>query len=1154
MLSRIFRLGFITGVIIAGCVAGASFSFAQEFRASILGQVADPSGARIARATVTAVEHSTHHTYTAQSDSAGVYSVDFILPGEFTVTIEAQGFRKEVYPNVTLHTAQKLNLNVTLSVGPAHQEVTVTASPGLLDASDAATGGIVDQTRIQLMPSEGRDSYMDLSFVQGIMQHITTWGTNTLKTDYASLYSVNGAPSADNYWYLNGAPVSTGNNWNFSATQDAVQEVQASVGMYDAQYGPGAGASFNQVLKEGTNRFHGNLYSYNQNTYLVADSWANDLAGIKKPISNLTYIGANGGGPIQKDKTFFYASYEGQRVDQPVTWTSSVPTAAEAQGNFAGTGYTIYDPTTVKCTVTTSSGCSTYGRTAFANNVIPSANISPIGAAIMALYNAPTNAALLNNFVTGTSPRSSKYDQYLGRLDHVFSTSTRVSAIFTRQTAYGTGGTTNGFKGEGSTNTVPLSPFDINGIVDFTRTLSPSLVADFRASFGRLTGFTTTGTALGDKYSVPGLTMPFIPTASEQNIAPQVAVTNYASLIGNTANGTISNYWYLSPSLEQIKGRHTFHYGFQFQHIQSGADGVPSNTNGSFSFSGQWSRANPLTATTGTGNGLADLLLGYPASGSVLWGINNLITWRYYAAYFQDDFKVSKKVTINMGLRWDVDTSPSERHNGINGGFCFTCTNPYTAQINYATYPTLQNPLTGGLTFAGVTAPHAPGDVHFTHWQPRVGIAWAITPKWVLRAGFGMFYNIGNSATTTTGFTQTTSYVASLDGSVHPTNYFLSGKPFPNGVLAPSGASGGLATSAGNAISYVSPSGLGAVPWTEHWSVGFQRALPKRMLLDVEYVGSHNHAIAVSQPWGVISSAQQAACFASSAVCNNSVSNPFYGILPSTATLGASPTLSAYQLMRQYPLFNGVTQSNDPIGYEVYNALQVRVERQVKSIDFVWNYAYSNLMGNTAYQNAGTWRDANLWHGPSNLDVRHFFNMNAVWPLPVGKGGVFFQNAHGLVGQLINHWVVDELYIYWTGIPLAISNANLVGGPGCTSYYPVGGQTRAHWFNNTESCYQQLSTWQERTTPLYVGYLRNPQRQTMNSALQKSFALPWREMSLTMRLEFENTLNNPGLGGPNTTVTALPTFTQWVGWSGFGTITSTSNTNRMGQFSLRITF
>jgi hypothetical protein len=258
--------------------------------------------------------------------------------------------------------------------------------------------------------------------------------------------------------------------------------------------------------------------------------------------------------------------------------------------------------------------------------------------------------------------------------------------------------------------------------------------------------------------------------------------------------------------------------------------------------------------------------------------------------------------------------------------------------------------------------------------------------------------------------------------------------------------------------------------------------------------------------------------------------------------------------MRQYPLFNGVTQSNDPIGYEVYNALQVRVERQVKSIDFVWNYAYSNLMGNTAYQNAGTWRDANLWHGPSNLDVRHFFNMNAVWPLPVGKGGVFFQNAHGLVGQLINHWVVDELYIYWTGIPLAISNANLVGGPGCTSYYPVGGQTRAHWFNNTESCYQQLSTWQERTTPLYVGYLRNPQRQTMNSALQKSFALPWREMSLTMRLEFENTLNNPGLGGPNTTVTALPTFTQWVGWSGFGTITSTSNTNRMGQFSLRITF
>lgn len=1154
MSSRVVRIGFITGVIIAACVAGARFSVAQEFRASILGQVSDPSGAAIVGAAVTAVQHNTNQTYTAKSNSAGVYSVDFILPGEFTVTIEAKGFSKAVYPNVTLQAAQKLNLNVTLTVGPTVQEVTVTASPGLLDTSNAASGGVIDQAKIQLMLLECGETWEDLTFVQGEKQFTASWGTYSDKSDFASFFSVNGAPQANNTYYVNGAPVSITSTEDYSAPRDAVQELQASVGSYDAQWGPAAGGSFNQVLKEGTNSFHGTVYYYLQNALFGANTYANDLNGVKKTISNQNYPGAALGGPIQKNKTFFYFTWESQRNDQPHLVTSSVPTAAMAQGNFAGTGYTVYDPSTVTCTKTTSSGCSTYGRTAFLNNIIPPSDISPIGAAIMALYPSPTNPALANNY-TYTQPTLSGYDEFVGRVDHNFSSSTRVSAVWTRIGSFSRGGSSNGFQTEGSTTSSGPTPEDTNAIVSITRTLSPTLVADFRASVSRWYDFSSAGRAVQDNYKIPGLTMPIVPTTTHLGIAPTVAVTNYTSLIGNTANGTIDNYGYLSPSLAQIKGRHTLHYGFEYEDIQVGATGVPSTPNGAFTFSGQWSRANPLTATTGTGNGLADLLLGYPASGSVGWGINDMITYHYYGAYLQDDFKVSKKVTLNMGLRWDLDTSPSERHNGINGGFCFTCTNPYTAQINYNTYPTLANPLTGGLTFTGVSAPHAPDNVSFTHWQPRVGIAWAITPKTVIRAGFGMFYNYGNSATTNTGFSQTTSYVASLNGSINPTNYFVSGSPFPNGVLAPTGASAGLETSAGNAISYYSPSGNGAVPWTDHWSVGFQRELPKRMLLDVEYVGSHNHAIQVSQPWGVISSAEQAACFANAAVCNNSVPNPFYGILPSTTTLGASATVSAYQLQRQYPLFSGVTESNDPLGYQDYNALEVRVERQVKSINFVFNYTYSNWIGDISYLNAGTWRDANMWHGLSSTDVPHYFTMNGVYPLPVGRGGHFFQDAHGLLGGLLNHWVVDAVYIYWSGEPLTISNANLVGGSGCTSYYPVGGQNQQHWFNNNESCYQQLSTWQERTTPLNVGYLRNPPWSVMNASLQKSFALPWREMSLALRFDTTNTLNHPCFNGPNTTVSQLPSFTQWVGWSGFGALPTTSFVNaRYGVVSMKITF
>jgi len=493
------------------------------------------------------------------------------------------------------------------------------------------------------------------------------------------------------------------------------------------------------------------------------------------------------GGPVQKDRTFFFGSFEGFRQHEPGPLTDTVPTAAMRTGNFAGSGYTIYDPTTVTCARTSTSGCSQYSRTAFPNDAIPASVINPIGQAILNLYPAPNLSGTVDNYAT-TKDSNYGYNQYIGRVDHYFSDYTRLYAVFTEQgnSAYlGQNGITNV-----ATTAENQTGYGVNAIVDLTRTLSPSLVADLRMSFARKTGFTTTGTAVAQNYSVPGLTMPFIPTTTHQNIAPTVAVTGYTALFGNTGNGNVSNYWYLSPTLSQVKGHHTLHYGFQFMNIQSGAAGIPGKPNGAFTFGLNWTQQNPLTAVTGSGNALADLQLGYPSSGSVAWNNNAFTTYRYYAAYVQDDFKLRPNVTLNLGLRWDVDTSPSERHNGINGPFCFTCPNPYTNQINYSLYPTLPNPLTGGLTFAGVNAPRSPYNVPLTNWQPRVGIAWAITPRTVFLAGFGFFYNYGNLGTTTTGFSATTNYIESVNGNVNPTNYFLSGKPFPNGVVVIRGERG----------------------------------------------------------------------------------------------------------------------------------------------------------------------------------------------------------------------------------------------------------------------------------------------------------------------------------------------------------------------------
>ena len=508
-------------------------------------------------------------------------------------------------------------------------------------------------------------------------------------------------------------------------------------------------------------------------------------------------------------------------------------------------------------------------------------------------------------------------------------------------------------------------------------------------------------------------------------------------------------------------------------------------------------------------------------------------------------------MTLNLGLRWDVNGSPSERFNSINAGFCLTCPNPYTSQIKYSQYPNLPNPLTGGWLFAGGSQPQAPFQVQLNHWQPRFGISWAVTDKWVVRAGYGVFYSWNQLTTDSQGFNQSTSYITSLNGNLTPTNYFLSGHPYPNGVLAPSGSGAGLATQAGQAISYTGTDRR--IPYTQRWSIGIQRALPKSILLDAEYVGSHTHALPVSTALDIVSPAQQAACYQNNALCNANVSNPFYGIVPAAAALGASATVQAYQLNRPWPLFNGISETTNPAGESDYNSLDIKGERKISSLDFVANYVYSNWMDETSYLNNGNFRDAKLFRGLDSNDRRHYISVSMVWPLPFGPGGLVGQHAKGVLGAAISHWITDSTVLWGTGTPLAIPSADFYG-PGCTSFAPQGGQDAAHWINNDMSCWHNLLPWEPRTSPLNVGYLRNPNMTpTWNPALYKQFALPREGMFVQLRIDALRGANNTGLGNPNETLSTLPTFTRWVGWTGFGTSTL-SGGNRVVTVSLKILF
>ena len=577
--------------------------------------------------------------------------------------------------------------------------------------------------------------------------------------------------------------------------------------------------------------------------------------------------------------------------------------------------------------------------------------------------------------------------------------------------------------------------------------------------------------------------------------------------------------------------------------IQTSPTGVLGQPNGAFTFGVNFSQQNPLTAATGSGNEIADVLLGYPSSGSLTWNSPTFVTMHYYGAYIQDNYKVLPSLSLTAGLRWDINLSPQDRHDRINAGFCLTCTNPYTSQINYANAPSLQNPLLGGLQFAGVGGiPNAPFENHWNNWQPRVGFSWAPLTNTVVRGGYGIFFPWAPLAVDDIGFSQTTSFVASLDGNLHPDNYLNSGTPYPTGAIAPSGASQGLATDAGNAISYNDTHRR--LRMTQHWSFDVQRKLPWDLLLDVGYIGNNVHGIPITQSLGVISTVQQQACNVDLSLCNTNVTNPFYGVLASNTTLGASATIPQWELQRAYPLFNTVDEQRVPAGSSHFNSLTARVERRVHTLDFVFNYAYANWRDRDAYLNSGNFQDANPTSSLDSADVRNAYTFNVVYPLPSS-------HKSGFVGALANGWLFDSTIQYFTGTPLSLPNATF----SCSSFAPAGGQTRAHWFNNVQSCWSPLGPWQPRTTPLYIGFIRNPALSEWNPAFHKQFALPRQGMFLQFRMEALNGANHPTWGAPNTTLATPATYSPKTNWTGFGTLpTSQSNVPRAVLASLKVIF
>lgn len=925
-----------------------------------------------------------------------------------------------------------------------------------------------------------------------------------------------------------------------------------------------------------------------------ANNFENNLNGIPRQNVHQNQFGGTFGGPVKKDKIFFFGSYEQYIEHIPFTTVTSVPPAylrpSSGGGvNFSQTGYTIYDPATTVCTVAggTIGNCpgNAYARTEFPNDTIPANRINPVGAALLNLYPLPNSGnGLQNNFVANV-PDKYFYWQPMVRVDYDTSDKTRWYSMFAFQ--HGTEfRNVSGFPPPAENGNINTMRQELMASQDMTHIFSGTLLADFKFSFSRfLDSFPDGDLAATTTPSSIGLNMPDVPTTTLK-LLPEINNSSccfYPQVVGNSVSNDVYNTIAFDNDWTKTFANHTVHFGGEVQELQYANPGAVGNPNGQFKFGTQYTQYNPLQRNTipGVNDGfiVADMLLGYPDSGSVDYNntlFEGMPTW---ALYTQDDWKVTKKLTLNIGIRYDVQLGLRERYNRLNRGMCFTCVNPITTVPQYqanlaADGPALLaagiNPASlatvyGGIEFAGAGGNSR--DAYNTDWsniQPRLGFAYAPNEKTVIRGGYGIFYTVGLEAGTQTGFSISTPYTSSINGSVTPTDYFASGNPFPSGVQVPPGNSLGLLTALGNGTSIDFPGRR--IPRSQEVSIGFQRELPGQIVLDARYAGNFTDRLRVFV-WdnGTLTYNQLQQGIANPSLFNAQVPNPYYNVpgIPPSSTCGSSPTVSRITLLLPLSQYCGlIGQYNDPLGKNFYNGLEVKLNKRYSNgLSFQISYTYSKTMQATGYENGWPYQDPNLKYQIGQYDRTQVFTATTELALPFGKGSSFgiAPNASGVLGAFINGWAIDFILSAQTGTPVNLNTGyyNDCNHP----YAPNGGPTLFNYLYNNYSSGNPLGCWSTipqyglMNLPNYISQVRNPTITNLDIALHKDFAITERSR-LQFRFEAMNATNTVLFPGPDTNPGDGPPKVNSNGtYSGFGTVNLyQQNFPRILQLALKYIF
>ena len=1135
---------------------------AQVNTGAITGSVIDPSSAAIAGARVTAREERSNTVAEAVADPQGNYGFPALVPGLYRIEAEAAGFRKLVRSGVELRVNDRLRVDLALPLGQLTESVEVTAAAALIEQESGAIGNVIDNRRILNLPLNTRNPYQLAQLSPGVLPSPAAGDA----FNNAIAFSVNGGRGNTSEILIDGA-VNTVQGTNMInvvvafPSPDAIEEFKLQTNSFSAEYGRSGGGVVNMVMKSGSNHIHGVLFEFLRNSRLDANDFFANSAGLGLSSFKRNQFGGVIGGPVVKDKLFFFGSFEGLRQRSQALNNLTVPTAAERAGDFSATRrllgtacapLQIYDPNTTR--VNPAGG---FLRDVFPDNRIPASRLDPVGRRMASFLPQPGRpgdacTGLNNLFAAGSAAYdTTKYD---AKIDWIPSSRNRVAfsinwlqRINLDPNVYGNIADTRQFNGDRTPSRAAR--------LSVNRTQSPSLLLNGQISVARFKRVIDPATPPGWSLTELGFPQMLAAQAQAPMFFPVVSITEYSGLGRGTSdlNQTGSSYA-ASLGMTKILSRHTIKAGYDIRINQVGDDRGGSRS-GNFAFARNFTQGpDPNRPANDRGNGIASLLLGL-GTGNIQIVPPLLTSNRYQGWFVQDDYKLTSRLTLNLGLRYELESGRTERYNQLSW-FDFDVASPLAAKTGL--------PIRGGIRFVGDggSSPHQ-FDLDKNNFAPRFAFAYTLSPRTVLRGGYGIFYlpfagEAAGRSSGTPGFSASTDWASSLDG-VTPNDRLAN--PFPKGITQPQAPKSGLLTSIGQRLS-----GSDAVAdrgsrsgYSQQWNFNIQRELAGKLSVEVAYTGSRGLKLP-DGPNGIEWNQLDPRYLSLGSRLLETVPNPFLGLIDA-GTLSAA-RVTRGQLLRPYPQYLGVLSARPATAASTYHAAQARVEKRFSNgLTLLVAYTKAKLIDDSS-QTVGFLGPApehqDIYNrradrAVSGLDISQRVVTNFIYDLPIGRSKAIGGSMPRLLSLAVGGWQVNGIVTFSTNVPLAIVNSqnnsnafnpvqrpNSLGNPELPGDRPTS-ERLARWFDPDK--FAQPAAFSFGNLGRTLPNVRGDTIRNFDLSLFKYIRIRER-FRLELRGEFFNGFNTPRFASPNLN----------FGAGNFGRVNAQQNSPRQVQVGAKLYF